>query len=96
MTPEQLDAAVQDVTLRRKFRRPEERVAAGKARIAEPYGVDLLSNALVASLWKFDPRVQIRNPVMFVVWLGAVITAVLTIYPDLFGPSGASATYNAW
>jgi hypothetical protein len=41
MTPEQLDAAVQDVTLRRKFRRPEERVAAGKARIAEPYGVDL-------------------------------------------------------
>jgi K+-transporting ATPase ATPase B chain len=94
MTPEQLDAAVQDVTLRRKFRRPEERVAAGKARIAEPYGVDLLSNALVASIWKFDPRVQVRNPVMFVVWLGAVITAALTIYPDLFGPSGASATYN--
>src|SRR5271169_564726 len=95
MSLEQLDTAPeQDVTLRRKFRRPEDRVAAGKARIAEPYGVDLLSSALVASLWKFDPRVQIRNPVMFVVWLGAVVTAALTVYPDLFGPSGASATYN--
>ena len=31
---------------------------------------------------------------MFVVWLGAVVTAALTIYPGLFGPSGASATYN--
>ena len=36
---------------------------------------------------KFDPRTQIRNPVMFVVWLGALVTAALTIDPDLFGPS---------
>ena len=32
---------------------------------------------------------------MFVVWLGAVVTAALTINPALFGPSDASATYNA-
>ncbi len=96
MSLEQLDTAPeQDVTLRRKFRRPEDRIAAGKARIEEPYGADLLLSALIASLWKFDPRVQIRNPVMFVVWLGAVVTAALTVYPDLFGPSGASAAYNA-
>ncbi|MGA2126632.1 MAG: potassium-transporting ATPase subunit C [Xanthobacteraceae bacterium] len=44
---------------------------------------------------KFDPRTQVRNPVMFVVWLGALVTAALTIEPDLFGPSGATATYNA-
>ena len=37
---------------------------------------------------------QIRNPVMFVVWLGALVTAALTIDPDLFGPSGASRAYN--
>ncbi len=95
MEQELLDAAPeQEVTLRRKFRRAEDRIAAGKARIAEPYGTDLLQSALVASLWKFDPRVQIRNPVMFVVWLGALVTALLTIYPDLFGPSSASAAYN--
>jgi potassium-transporting ATPase ATP-binding subunit len=84
----------QEVSLRRKFRRAEDRIAAGKARIAEPYGTDLLQSALVASLGKFDPRVQIRNPVMFVVWLGALVTALLTIYPDLFGPSSAPAAYN--
>jgi potassium-transporting ATPase ATP-binding subunit len=43
---------------------------------------------------KLDPRAQIRNPVMFVVWLGALVTAALTIDPGLFGPSSASAAYN--
>ena len=31
---------------------------------------------------------------MFVVWLGALVTAALTVYPSLFGPSSASAVYN--
>jgi potassium-transporting ATPase ATP-binding subunit len=101
MAPVQLDAPSErpeqsgpDVTLRQKFCSAEDRVAAGKARIAEPYGADLLLSALVASLWKFDPRVQIRNPVMLVVWLGAVVTAALAAHPGLFGPSSASAAYN--
>src|SRR5450631_1466246 len=95
MAQEQVDPAPeQEVTLRRKFRSAEDRSAAGKARIAEPYGADLLLSALVASLCKFDPRVQVRNPVMFVVWLGALVTGLLTIYPGLFGPSSASAAYN--
>ena len=34
----------------------------------------VLRRALVASLAKLDPRVQLRNPVMFVVEIGAVIT----------------------
>jgi len=80
-----------EVVLRRKFRR---RIDAGKAHIAEPYGAELLLSALVASLAKFDPRVQIRNPVMFVVWVGALVTAALTVDPSLFGPSAASARYN--
>ena len=82
------------MALRRKSPGAEHRIAAVKARIEEPYAADLLLSALVASLWKFDPRVQIRNPVMFVVWLGALVTALLTIYPSLFGPSSASAAYN--
>jgi magnesium-transporting ATPase (P-type) len=95
MAQDPIDTAREkDATLRGKFRSAEDRVAAGKARIEEPYGADLLLSALIASLWKFDPRVQVRNPVMFVVWLGALVTALLTIYPGLFGPSSASAAYN--
>ena len=102
MGPEQLDIGSKrpeatsdsEMALRRTFRGAEDRIAAGRARVAEPYGVTLLLDALIASLWKFDPRVQIRNPVMFVVWIGAIVTAALTVYPDLFGPSGASAGYN--
>ncbi|MGA2792676.1 MAG: potassium-transporting ATPase subunit KdpB [Roseiarcus sp.] len=58
------------------------------------YTADLLWQAFRESLGKFDPRVQVRNPVMFVVWLGALLTLALTFVPDLFGPSGASRVYN--
>jgi len=58
------------------------------------YTVDLFVQALKGSLIKFDPRVQIRNPVMFVVWVGALVTLSLTFQPDLFGPSSASRHYN--
>ena len=57
-------------------------------------GLDLWRQSAIDSLKKFDPRAQIRNPVMFVVWLGALVTAALTIDPGLFGPSSASAAYN--
>jgi K+-transporting ATPase ATPase B chain len=42
-----------------------------EARLLDP---SILRPALLASLQKLDPRVQVRNPVMFVVELGAVIT----------------------
>jgi len=63
-------------------------------RVRGGYTFDLFLGALKDSLLKFDPRVQIRNPVMFVVWLGALVTLALTIQPDLFGPSSASRLYN--
>jgi len=31
---------------------------------------------------------------MFVVWLGALVTASLTVDPELFGPSTANSAYN--
>jgi len=34
---------------------------------------------------KLDPRYMIKNPVMFVVWLGTIITALLVLDPNLFG-----------
>ena len=80
-----------------------EKVAASEAlgatfrgvRVRGGYTVDLFFRALKDSLLKFDPRVQIRNPVMFVVWLGMLVTLSLAFQPDLFGPSGASRPYNA-
>jgi K+-transporting ATPase ATPase B chain len=37
----------------------------------------LMGPALLESLKKLDPRIQWRNPVMFVVYLGTVVTAIL-------------------
>ncbi len=79
-----------EVSLHRKFPTAAPRVAPG----IEAYGTELWRQAAADSLRKFDPRTQIRNPVMFVVWLGALVTAVLTIDPGVFGPSSASAAYN--
>ncbi len=79
-----------EVSLHRTFPRRAPRVAPGIAA----YGAQLWRQAAADSLRKFDPRTQIRNPVMFVVWLGALVTASLTIDPGLFGSSSASASYN--
>ena len=46
---------------------------------AGAYTPELFRQALIGSLAKFDPRVQIRNPVMFVVWVGTLVTLALTI-----------------
>ena len=45
---------------------------------------DIVGRALKESLVKLDPRVQIRNPVMFVVEIGALITTV-TWFIQVFG-----------
>ncbi|WP_424193696.1 potassium-transporting ATPase subunit KdpB [Ampullimonas aquatilis] len=39
----------------------------------------LLNAALVATFKKLDPRHQLRNPVMFVVYIGAILTSLLYI-----------------
>jgi potassium-transporting ATPase ATP-binding subunit len=45
---------------------------------------DIVNRALIDSIKKLDPRVQIRNPVMFVVEIGALITTV-TWFIQVFG-----------
>ncbi len=37
----------------------------------------ILTGAITASVWKLNPRVQLRNPVMFAVYLGSLLTTVL-------------------
>jgi potassium-transporting ATPase ATP-binding subunit len=68
---------------------------AGRRTPVRVYGTELLWRPFLASLRKFGPHIQIRNPVMFVVWLGAWVTAFLAVEPTLFGPSNASRAYNA-
>jgi potassium-transporting ATPase ATP-binding subunit len=46
---------------------------------------DILWPALIASLRKLDPRVQLRNPVMFVVEVGAVLTTIAVVSQIITG-----------
>lgn len=45
----------------------------------------LYPRAVKQAFLKLDPHVQLRNPVMFLVWIGTIITALVTINPNLFG-----------
>jgi potassium-transporting ATPase ATP-binding subunit len=49
------------------------------------FTADILRPALIASLRKLDPRVQLRNPVMFVVEVGAVLTTIAVISQIITG-----------
>jgi potassium-transporting ATPase ATP-binding subunit len=51
--------------------------------------------AIWASLAKLDPRVQIRNPVMFVVEIGALITTVTWLI-QVFGGKALGGSDPAW
>ncbi|WP_373535386.1 potassium-transporting ATPase subunit KdpB [Microcoleus sp.] len=46
----------------------------------------LYQRAFKEAFVKLNPRVMLKNPVMFVVWVGTIVTALLTIDPTLFGP----------
>ena len=39
----------------------------------------ILKNAIIDSFWKLNPRLMVKNPVMFVVEVGAVITMVVLV-----------------
>ena len=55
--------------------------------------------AIVGSLQKLDPRVQYRNPVMFVVWLGSILTTLLALRMISQGADnqmGFTASISVW
>ena len=56
---------------------------------------EILKQALIGSVKKLDPRYMSKNPVMFVVEIGFLITLLLTIVPGLFGEGNTGLrTYN--
>ncbi|MBO0713619.1 MAG: hypothetical protein J2P59_02595, partial [Acidimicrobiales bacterium] len=59
--------------------------ARGVAQARSLFDREILGQALLGSFKKLDPRVQVRNPVMFVVLIGTVITLIASIEkPGIF------------
>ncbi|NJK33781.1 MAG: potassium-transporting ATPase subunit KdpB [Oscillatoriales cyanobacterium SM2_2_1] len=56
----------------------------------------LYQRALKDAFGKLKPQVMVKNPVMFLVWMGTLITALLTLNPHMFGFSETSAMFNGW
>jgi K+-transporting ATPase ATPase B chain len=50
----------------------------------KPKTKGLYLRAIKQSFVKLDPRIAIKNPVMFLVWIGTIITLLVTINPELF------------
>jgi K+-transporting ATPase ATPase B chain len=61
------------------------------------FSAEVVRPAIVASLAKLDPRIQVRNPVMFVVEIGALISTAAWVI-QLFGGSFLGGSHNepAW
>lgn len=55
---------------------------------------DIMKSSLIGSFQKLDPRYMVKNPVMFVVEIGFIITVALTIFPTLFGGNASYRAYN--
>ena len=49
---------------------------------------DILKDAIKGAFIKLNPKYMMKNPVMFVVEVGFVITLFLTIFPSMFGDQG--------
>ncbi|WP_414528043.1 potassium-transporting ATPase subunit KdpB [Nodularia chucula] len=47
----------------------------------------LYTKAFQQAFAKLSPANMIKNPVMFVVWLSTIVTALMTIAPNIFGPT---------
>jgi len=50
--------------------------------------------AAAAAFRKLDPRVQVRNPVMFVVLVGSILTTLIWVRDLVLRPAGAAAIHG--
>ena len=60
------------------------------------FQADILRPALIDSLVKLDPRVMVRNPVMFVVEVGAVLITVIWLVQLFGGDAPGGGDDPAW
>src|SRR6266478_2799388 len=59
------------------------------------FDLPIVKQAIVDSFWKLTVTRQVRNPVMFVVYIGAILTSVLWIQA-LIGKGEAPAWFIFW
>ena len=69
--------------------------APSERRAVSLFRPEIVRRAVIDSLTKLDPRIQIRNPVMFVVEIGAVITTVTWLI-QVFGGKALGGHDPAW
>ncbi|WP_248923956.1 potassium-transporting ATPase subunit KdpB [Paenibacillus hamazuiensis] len=55
---------------------------------------EIVLQAMADAFKKLNPLVMAKNPVMFIVEAGTVITLLLSFAPELFGASGVGRGYN--
>jgi len=57
----------------------------------------IYQRAIREAFIKLDPRLALKNPVMFLVWVGTLVAALSTIEPNLFGttPGNNQRLFNA-
>jgi K+-transporting ATPase ATPase B chain len=58
-----------------------------RARAISIWDRGIVRQAVRDALLKLDPRIQIRNPVMFIVEIGSLLTTILFVQ-DVFRPAG--------
>jgi potassium-transporting ATPase ATP-binding subunit len=69
-----------------KRRRPGGTQTSGK-NTAKVNIQGLYQRAIKDAFVKLNPKYAIKNPVMFLVWIGTIVTLLVTIDPNLFGPA---------
>lgn len=70
-----------------------ERIVAVQRKSIPSFDAPLLRAAGIGSLRKLHPRAQARNPVMFVVFVGALFVSVLFVL-DVAGPGNAAQSFQ--
>jgi K+-transporting ATPase ATPase B chain len=68
----------------------------GKTEARSLFDPEIVRPALIESVRKLDPRVQVRNPVMFVVEVGALITTVAWLIQVFGGKPLGGGHEPAW
>jgi potassium-transporting ATPase ATP-binding subunit len=56
----------------------------------------IIKQALIGSVTKLDPRIMVKNPVMFVVEVGFLLTVLMCFNPSVFGPTQVGQGYIVW
>lgn len=55
---------------------------------------DILKTSIIGAFQKLNPKYMMKNPVMFVVEVGFVISLIMTFFPTIFGDDSGLHIYN--